>query len=241
MATLFIADLHLCGHRPHITQLFLRFLERRAQTCDALYILGDLFEYWIGDDAGTSLGYGDITGGIRALTDSGVAVHVMHGNRDFLIGKKFCEQSGCSLLPDPTKTNLYGQEILLMHGDSLCTDDVAHQAFRTRVHTTQWQAEFLGKPLAEREEIAIAMRRQSESNKSEKSMAMMDVNQTAVESTMKQYGVEVLIHGHTHRPAIHAFTLNSNPATRIVLGDWYEQGSVLVWNQQGFQLEELRD
>lgn len=239
MATLFISDLHLCRDRPYITDLFLEFLRHRAQASDALYILGDLFEYWIGDDGAGFLGYEEVTAGIQHLIGNGTPVYVMHGNRDFLLGEQFCEQTGCKLVPDPTKIHLYGQAILLMHGDSLCTDDVEHQQFRTQVRKSEWQTQFLGKPLSERNEMALALRRQSERNKTQKTIALMDVTQGTVERIMREHEADVLVHGHTHRPAIHDVLLGDRTARRIVLGDWYEQGSVLEWSQLGYSLQMI--
>ncbi|MDH3689627.1 MAG: UDP-2,3-diacylglucosamine diphosphatase, partial [Gammaproteobacteria bacterium] len=205
------------------------------------YVLGDLFEYWIGDDGIALLGYQDVIAGVKSLTERDIPVYFMHGNRDFLIGSAFCDQTGCKLLHDPTVIHLHGQAVLLMHGDSLCTDDVEHQEFRTKVRASQWQNEFLGKTLSERNAIAISLRKQSEAKKSYKTMEFMDVNQQAVEQAMRHHGTDILIHGHTHRPGVHNFTLDQRRAQRIVLGDWYEQGSILTWDESGSSLRSYSE
>ncbi|MGA8261503.1 MAG: UDP-2,3-diacylglucosamine diphosphatase [Arenicellales bacterium] len=225
MTTLFISDLHLTPRRPHITELLFDMLRGEAREADALYILGDLFEYWIGDDAADSLGYAPVVRRIGELAEAGVPVYFMRGNRDFLVGERFAEDSGCEILDDPTVIELYDEPVLLMHGDSLCTDDVAHQKFRTTVDDPAWQRSFLDKSIADRMQMAEAARAQSREHKDSVSMEIMDVNERAVRRTFDEYGVRLMIHGHTHRPAIHDG--NPNGTRRIVLGDWYEQSSVL--------------
>lgn len=237
--TLFISDLHLCGTRPAITGLFLDFLRRRARTTQALYILGDLFEYWIGDEAVKQEEFRPIVRGLRELTAGGTPVFVMHGNRDFLMAHDFERATGARLLQDPTRLDLHGAPTLLMHGDSLCTDDTEYMTFRAQVRNPAWQKEFLGKPVAEREQIVRDFREISKNSTASKKPGIMDVNQKAVESVMREHGVQRLIHGHTHRPKEHVFTLDGRPARRMVLGDWYEQGSVLRVDAQGWQLESL--
>lgn len=237
--TLLISDLHLCGARPGITGLFLDFLRHRARAADALYILGDLFEYWIGDEAVEQEEFRAIVRGLRELTTKGTPVYVMHGNRDFLMGHGFEKATGCRLLADPTRLDLYGTPTLLMHGDSLCTDDTEYMTFRAKVRSPAWQREFLGKPVIERERIVRDFREISRNSTAAKKPEIMDVNQQAVESVMRKHGVQRLIHGHTHRPKEHRFTLDGQPARRMVLGDWYEQGSVLRVDAQGWQLESL--
>ncbi|OGI43355.1 MAG: UDP-2,3-diacylglucosamine diphosphatase [Candidatus Muproteobacteria bacterium RBG_16_64_11] len=227
MATLFIADLHLSAHRPKIIALFLDFLRHRAARAEALYILGDLFEYWIGDDAAGQTENRPVVQGLRALTAGGVPVFVMHGNRDFLLGPTFESLTGCRLLADPARITLYGEEVLLMHGDNLCTDDVDYQKFRRLVRDPEWQRQLLGKSLEEREQIARSVRELSQAAMTGKPPEIMDVNPAAVAATIRQHGVRHLIHGHTHRPAQHEFLVDGKPARRTVLGDWYEQGSVL--------------
>ncbi|MCR4347505.1 MAG: UDP-2,3-diacylglucosamine diphosphatase [Sulfuricaulis sp.] len=237
--TLFISDLHLCGTRPAITGLFLDFLQHRARAADALYILGDLFEYWIGDEATEQEEFRPIVHGLRRLTTSGTPVFVMHGNRDFLMADGFEKATGCRLLADPTRIDLHGTTTLLMHGDSMCTDDVEYMAFRAQVRNTAWQQAFLGKPVAERDKIVRDFREISKNSTASKKPEIMDVNQKAVEAVMRDHGVQRLIHGHTHRPNEHIFTLDGQPARRMVLGDWYEQGSVLSVDARGWALKGL--
>ncbi|MBI5783056.1 MAG: UDP-2,3-diacylglucosamine diphosphatase [Gammaproteobacteria bacterium] len=238
-ATLFISDLHLCGVRPAITGLFLDFLKHRARAADALYILGDLFEYWIGDEAVEQKEFHAIVRGLRELTASGTPVFVMHGNRDFLMADGFEKATGCRLLADPSRIDLYDTPTLLMHGDSLCTNDTEYMTFRAKVRSPAWQKEFLGKSVAERDQIVRDFREISKNSTASKKPEIMDVNQKAVEAVMREHGVQRLIHGHTHRPQEHVFTLDGRPARRMVLGDWYEQGSVLRVDAQGWQLESL--
>jgi UDP-2,3-diacylglucosamine hydrolase len=225
--TLFISDLHLCGTRPAITGLFLDFLHRRARASDALYILGDLFEYWIGDEAVDQEEFRPIVLGLRELTTGGTPVFVMHGNRDLLMAHDFERATGVRLLKDPIRIDLYGTPTLLMHGDSLCTDDTEYMIFRAKVRSPAFQKEFLGKSVAERDQIIRGYREISKSSTATKKPEIMDVNQQAVESVMREHRVQRLIHGHTHRPKEHVFNLDGRPARRMVLGDWYEQGSVL--------------
>ena len=237
-ATLFISDLHLSDERPEITALFSHFLQTDAARAEALYILGDLFEVWLGDDA-VLPAYRPVMEGIRALTDSGVPVYLMHGNRDFLIGEDFVRQTGCRLLPDPALIDLDGNRTLLMHGDTLCTDDVEYQRFRSQVRNPDTRREFLARPIDERIAVAKYYRRESRERSSRKAEEIMDVNQSAVMDVMREHGVYRLIHGHTHRPAVHSFTLDSHAAQRIVLGDWYEQGSILRCGGGECRLESI--
>jgi len=236
--TLFISDLHLDPDRPAITALFLAFLEQRATGADALYILGDLFEAWIGDDDDSPMNRA-VASGLQACATAGTPVFVMHGNRDFLMGQRFAAQAGVTLLEDPACIDLYGIPTLLMHGDLLCTDDTEYLAFRDMVRSTRWQAELLSKPLAERRRIAAELREQSREQTGGKPEAIMDVNRQAVLDTMRGHGVQRLIHGHTHRPAIHELNVAGQPAQRIVLGDWYAQGSVLECGPAGCELQSL--
>jgi UDP-2,3-diacylglucosamine hydrolase len=204
--TLFISDLHLDPERPAITALFQSFLASRAAGADALYILGDLFEAWVGDDDDSPMNRA-VARGLQACAAGGTPVFVMHGNRDFLIGQQFAAQAGCTLLDDPACIDLYGTPTLLMHGDLLCTDDTDYMAFREQVRNAQWQAELLSKPLEERRQIAAGMRRHSREQTGGKPEAIMDVNQQAVLDAMSGHRVQRLIHGHTHRPAIHELTV----------------------------------
>ncbi|MGD8742081.1 MAG: UDP-2,3-diacylglucosamine diphosphatase [Granulosicoccaceae bacterium] len=226
MTILFISDLHLDAQLPQVTHLLETFVAQESAEAEAIYILGDLFEVWVGDDDDrpATRHFIDI---LRRMTATGTPVYVMHGNRDFLLGEKFCAETGCSLLPDPSVIELYGKRVLLMHGDSLCTDDIEHQQTRQQLRSTQWQNEFLAKPLAERIRLAQEYRHLSREQTRNKPDAIMDVNDDAVAEVMRKYGVDELIHGHTHRPAIHDISIDGKPARRIVLGDWNSCGSVL--------------
>ena len=237
--TLFVSDLHLDDSRPAITSLFLDFLQKSATQADALYILGDLFEVWIGDDDTSELSR-QIATGLNQLKQTGTPVYLMHGNRDFLIGNEFEDTSSCTIISDPTVINLYGTDTVLLHGDTLCTDDTEYMDFRTMVRSPDWQKEFLGKPLPERKNIASDLREQSKEKTRAKPMDIMDVNQQTVEKVLKKHNTLHMIHGHTHRPDIHKFSLNSGSAQRIVLGDWYQNGSVLRCSPENCKLETLK-
>ena len=237
--TLFISDLHLDPERPAVTALFLEFLATRAREADAVYILGDLFEAWIGDDDTSPLNL-EIIQGLRACVDAGTPVFVMHGNRDFLLGERFAGQSGCVLLADPARIDLYGVPTLLMHGDLLCSDDTDYLAFREMVRDSGWQTELLAKPLMVRREMAAEMRRNSRDKTAGKPESIMDVNPATVLDTMAQHAVLQLIHGHTHRPGVHTLHIAGQPARRFVLGDWYDQGSLLECDRDGCRLQDLR-
>ena len=233
MSTLFVSDLHLDPARPEITALFLRFLGEEASGADALYILGDLFEAWVGDDDPSSTGQ-QVADGLRRLADAGVPVSFVHGNRDFLVGQDYAGRAGMRILPDPAVVSLYGEPVLVMHGDLLCTDDHAYQAFRAQTRDPHWQAMFLAQPLAARQAFAAQARQASMSRQQDmidgdraSFEAVTDVNPQAVEATLARFGVATLVHGHTHRPAMHAVRIGDREGRRIVLGDWYEQGSVL--------------
>ncbi|CAI8767598.1 UDP-2,3-diacylglucosamine diphosphatase [Kosakonia quasisacchari] len=226
MATLFIADLHLQTEEPAITAGFLRFLAGTAREADALYILGDLFEAWIGDDDPNPL-HQQIAHALKAVVDSGVPCYFIHGNRDFLLGQRFAQASGMQLLPQEQVLNLYGRNVLIMHGDTLCTDDAGYQAFRAKVHQPWLQKLFLALPLFIRRRVAAKMRAGSKAANSSKSLSIMDVNQHAVVEAMEKHQVQWLIHGHTHRPAVHELTANNAPAFRAVLGAWHSEGSMV--------------
>jgi UDP-2,3-diacylglucosamine hydrolase len=236
--TLFISDLHLDPERPAVTKLFLEFLATRARDADTVYILGDLFEAWVGDDDTSALNL-EVIRGIRACVDAGTPVFVMHGNRDFLLGERFARQSGCTLLQDPAGIDLYGVPTLLMHGDLLCTDDTEYMAFRDMVRDSDWQSELLAKPLAVRRKMAAEMRRNSREKTAGKPESIMDVNPAAVQDAMTRYDAVQLIHGHTHRPGVHALEIAGQAARRYVLGDWYEQGSLLECDRSGCRLHVL--
>lgn len=207
---------------------------------EALYILGDLFEYWIGDDAAEYLQHTDTERWLKNLSNNGVQVYIMRGNRDFLLGQIFAQNSGCKLIEEPLVVDLFGEPTLLMHGDALCIDDVAHQRWRKQSLSKNWQEGFLAKTIQERFEIAQQLRQHSENEKQKKPMEIMDVNIEAVHKIMRQHNVRKLIHGHTHRPAIHVLDIKGNNAQRIVLGDWYEQKSVLLVNENGMSLTPNR-
>ena len=226
MSTLFISDLHLDDARPHIVEDFERLCAGEARAADALYVLGDLFEAYIGDDDDAALNTRVATA-LHGVVDAGVPVHFIMGNRDFLVGHAYARHCGMDILDDGTVIDLYGTPTLILHGDVLCTDDAAYFAFRRQVRDPAWQAAFLARPLAERRAFATQARDASRAHTSQTDMAIMDVNPHAVESALRQAGVTRMIHGHTHRPAIHDFMLDGKSAQRIVLGDWYEQGSVL--------------
>jgi UDP-2,3-diacylglucosamine hydrolase len=235
VATLFIADLHLQTEEPAITAGFLRFLQGEARSADALYILGDLFEAWIGDDDPNPL-HREIAAAIKALVDSGVPCFFIHGNRDFLIGKRFARESGMTLLPEEQVLDLYGRKVLIMHGDTLCTDDTGYLAFRAKVHTPWIQTLFLALPLFIRNRIAAKMRAGSKAANSSKSLSIMDVNPQAVIEVMEKHRVQWLIHGHTHRPDVHTLSANGEPAHRVVLGAWHTEGSMVKVTPDGIEL-----
>jgi UDP-2,3-diacylglucosamine hydrolase len=235
VTALFISDLHLDAGHPEAIARFTSFAEGEARGARELYILGDLFEAWIGDDDDDAR-LAPIVGALRALTASGVRCAVMHGNRDFLIGERFCKATGCRLLGDYERVETDGEPLLLTHGDLLCTDDTRYQALRRQLRDPEWQRDFLAKSLAERRRIAGELRQMSATEIAAKSEYIMDVSQATVERTMREFGVRRLLHGHTHRPGIHDFTIDGRPAQRIVLGAWYEQASFVRWDERGFTL-----
>jgi UDP-2,3-diacylglucosamine hydrolase len=238
VATLFISDLHIDASRPAITEQFLRFLSDEARHAEALYILGDLFESWVGDDAADSA-QSSAMAALHSLTEHGVPCFVMHGNRDFLLAEQFCRISGARLLPDPLIVTLYGEPVLVMHGDALCTDDRAYQRLRATVREADWQRRFLALSVASRRALAGAARAGSQAHTAALDHAITDVNAASVALALRNSGVATLLHGHTHRPAIHALEVDGRPCTRIVLGDWYDQGSVLRWDRNGPELNNL--
>ncbi len=242
MTTLFISDLHLDASRPEITALFLEFLRGEARTTDALYILGDLFEAWVGDDDPCEIG-AVVGRALRELSDAGVPVYFMRGNRDFLVGHAFSERAGVRILPDPAVIMLHDKPVLLMHGDLLCTADTAYQAFRAQTRNPAWQRQFLSQPLQARLAFAAQARAASKSHQDSlrgdggnaRLGSITDVSPATVSETFALFGIDTMIHGHTHRPKIHREGEN----TRIVLGDWYEQGSVLRVDAGGYALDTL--
>jgi UDP-2,3-diacylglucosamine hydrolase len=224
---LFISDLHLSAERPETVRLFLRFLADRATRAEHLYILGDLFDVWIGDDDRTAP-IPALLSALRRVTDNGTHLWVMHGNRDFLLGEAFCHETGSRLLPDPTCVDLYGTPTLLMHGDLLCTDDEAYQAFRRQLRQPDFTQRFLAMTLDQRRAQARHYREQSGEANSLKPGAIMDVNQQTVASYMGKHTARRLIHGHTHRPSAHSFTLDGEAAHRYVLGEWHADGAEII-------------
>lgn len=238
--SLFISDLHLCHSRPEITTQFIEFLQNKATQAESLYILGDLFEYWAGDDDLGDPHHQQIIAALRILAASGTNVFFIHGNRDFLIADGFTQTTGIELLNDPTLLTLYGKQVLLSHGDALCTDDVAYQAFRRQVRDPAWQQTFLAQPLISRKAQIEAMRMRSEQEKSGKTETIMDVNDAAVAALIRAYNYpELLIHGHTHRPAVHQLLIDGHACRRWVLGDWYEQGSCLRVDASGCSKDSI--
>jgi UDP-2,3-diacylglucosamine hydrolase len=235
VSKLFISDLHLDPAQPETIEQFTGFVEREALGARALYILGDLFEAWIGDDDDDPK-LEPIVAALARLRDAGVPCAVMHGNRDFLLGPRFCAATGSRLLRDFETIEIESQRVLLTHGDLLCTDDTRYMTLRTQLRNPAWQRDFLAKPLAERRAIAADLRRMSASEIAAKAEDIMDVNQTTVERTMRELGVTHLLHGHTHRPGVHRFTLDGAPAVRIVLGAWHDRPNVVRWDAAGFEL-----
>jgi UDP-2,3-diacylglucosamine hydrolase len=238
MTTLFISDLHLDASRPRIIELFLGFLENEAAKANALYILGDLFEAWIGDDAEDDVGE-RVAQGLARLHACGVPCFYIHGNRDFLLGDAYARRARMTLLPDGSVVEIEGNHVLLMHGDTLCTDDAPYQKFRRDTHTPAWQRAFLERPIAERRQFAVQARAESQRYTRSADDAITDVNAEAVAATLRRHSGGRLIHGHTHRPARHDISLDGTPTERIVLGDWYEQGSVLRVDDGRIELTAL--
>ncbi|MDA8007923.1 MAG: UDP-2,3-diacylglucosamine diphosphatase [Gammaproteobacteria bacterium] len=228
MTIAFIADLHLSSQRPRAVEMFTQFLRRGAAKLEQIYILGDLFDYWVGDDGAGALGHEKVELELRAATEKGARIFFMRGNRDFLIGEDFARRANCELLPDPAVIEP-GRRLLLTHGDALCTDDREHQESRGKMLSEKWKRVFLEKPLDARMQTAAEMRAQSEAGKLQKDMKIMDVNQGAVEELMLRHRADVLIHGHTHRPAVHQFELAGKPAWRYVLGDWFDGRSAAYY------------
>jgi len=238
--SLFISDLHLCESRPEILDAFITFLGKEAAQANALYILGDLFEYWAGDDSIASGSHAKTIQALNALTTSGINVYLIHGNRDFLLGESFSQATGVEILPEPSLITLHNKTILISHGDALCTDDMAYQQFRKEVRTNVWKEQFLSQPLAKRIAYIESVRQKSEQEKSVKSMAIMDVNPMAVSNLIRDNNYPpIFIHGHTHRPMQHNHDINGHHLTRWVLGDWYDQGSYLKLNNQGLHAHKL--
>ena len=236
MTTLFISDLHLSPSRPDITDCFVTFMRSEAIHADALYVLGDLFEFWIGDDDDSPFA-DKIRAEFKALTEKDVPVFFIQGNRDFLLGPRFCKQTGITLLDEVTLIDLYGHKTVILHGDTLCTDDIKYQKFRKTVHQPWLQWLFNRIPWFIKKRIVAKVQSDIRTDKQTKSFEIMDVNQNEVERVLLQYDVDLMIHGHTHRPNQHHFALNGTEATRIVLGDWYTQGSILFVDESNIELQ----
>jgi UDP-2,3-diacylglucosamine hydrolase len=234
MAILFISDLHLSPERPEVTRAFLSFLEQRTDSTDALFVLGDLFEAWIGDDD-TCVTGAEVQAAFKHLTDKGVALFIQHGNRDFFIGKRFCKATGATLLADEHLVEYMDKTVLVMHGDTLCTDDVDYIRFRKRIRHPVSKALLQLLPLTYRQKLANAMRAKSKAANANKPSAIMDVNANAVEAVMAKHCVSTLIHGHTHRPDSH----QHENGERIVLGDWHDKGWYIAWDSAGINLNNF--
>jgi UDP-2,3-diacylglucosamine hydrolase len=225
--TLFISDLHLSEEESHITQLFLNFTRDTAPKADALYILGDLFEYWAGDDDRDTPFHRQIIAAIREVSQQGTPVYIMHGNRDFLMDEQFAQDCQATILPDPSLIKLYGTPTLLTHGDAMCTDDVQYQAFRKQVRDPAWRASFLAQPLAQRKATIEQLRKMSETQKQSKAMDIMDVNPASVAEQFRSQHYPRMIHGHTHRQKHHQHEVDGKTCERWVLGDWHATGNAL--------------
>jgi UDP-2,3-diacylglucosamine hydrolase len=238
VSRLFVSDLHLDPDRPGITAQFLELIAGPAREAQALYLLGDLFEAWLGDDAPGPLGQ-EIADSLAVLSAAGVAVFVMQGNRDFLLGETFCARAGASFLPDPTIATIGRDRVLLTHGDALCTGDAAYQRLRSLVRDPDVRRQFLALPVERRRVLAAEARAGSRAHLAQADEYITDVNQAAVEQVLAAAGVDILLHGHTHRPAVHHFESGGRQRTRIVLGDWHRQGSVLRWDEEGYELVAL--
>lgn len=235
MHTLFVADIHLSATEPAISAGFLRFLAGTARQAEALYILGDLFDAWIGDDDTSPL-HQQIASAIHELVNAGVPCYFIHGNRDFLLGKRFADRCAMQLLPEQQVLELYGHKLLIMHGDTLCTDDADYQTFRRRVHQRWLQKLFLALPLIVRQRIAHHLRASSQAANQQKTLEIMDVNADAVTQVLQRCQLLHLIHGHTHRPAVHPLKVNQQTAWRYVLGAWHHQGSMIKVSPEGIEL-----
>ncbi|MDD2742748.1 MAG: UDP-2,3-diacylglucosamine diphosphatase [Rhodocyclaceae bacterium] len=236
----FISDLHLSPRSPGATRLFLQFLAERARQAEALYILGDLFETWIGDDDMDDPFHAEIIAGLRQASDAGLAISIMHGNRDFLLGSDFAHASGARLLNDPHLLSTAEWQFVLSHGDALCLDDAAYMAFRAQVRNPEWQAAMLAKPLTERRAIAAHMREVSESSQRDKDNPYTDLQAAATDDFLREHGYATFIHGHTHQPARHDHIVDGIHVERWVLADWHEdRGECLVWDGEALSRQAI--
>ena len=237
--TYFISDLHLSADRDDINQCLFQFLSEQAPHADALYVLGDLFEVWIGDDDQNNFTL-SIAKAFNTLRQSGVPIYFIHGNRDFLIRQRFAKQAGFKILPEQVVIDLYDEPTLIMHGDELCTKDTEYQAFRKKARSWWWPRIILSLPLSIRRKLAIKGRATSKQKQSKLSAEIMDVTSKEVIACMQKFAVKTLIHGHTHRPAIHPLEINNQSAQRVVLGDWYDQGSILKVSAAAIELQQQK-
>ena len=237
--TLFISDLHLSENETHLTRLLLNFTLNTAPAADALYILGDLFEYWAGDDDIDTPFHQQIVGALRTLSQQGTLIFIMHGNRDFLMDAQLARACMATLLPDPSLIHLYGIPTLLTHGDALCTDDVQYQAFRKQVREPAWRNHFLAQPLAQRKAQIEQLRKMSATHKQTKSMEIMDVNLDAVADLFRAHHFPRMIHGHTHRQKHHVHKLDGEVCDRWVMGDWHTTGNALRCDATGCRFQTI--
>ena len=236
---IFISDLHISLEKTDITRRFISFLNEQAGTAGAVYILGDLFDTWIGDDDNTPPNK-KVKTQLKQLTNSGTQVYLQQGNRDFLIGQQFCKETGVTLLDDYAVIDINGVKTLLTHGDLLCTDDIPYQDFRKKSHTDEWKQNVLTKPLLLRLLVARWYRFRSFFHKRKKSQDIMDVNQQTIINAMQEHDCLRLIHGHTHRPAIHDFNIDGIPAQRFVLAEWKKDSAELLrWTSDGYKIEKI--
>lgn len=237
--TLFISDVHLCARQRRVSSAFVEFVQQQAIHAEALYILGDLFEYWAGDDDLDTAFHRKICAALRDLSGSGTRLFIMRGNRDFLMDQALATASGAELIDDPSVVQLYGNRVLLTHGDALCTDDADYQAFRKRVRESEWQKQFLAQPLSDRKQQIEKMRAESKMQKQRKELHIMDVNTEAVCALLREQGYPVIIHGHTHRPAHHLIHLDDYTCHRWVLGEWDKSARILQADAQGFHFRTI--
>lgn len=237
MTIAFISDLHLSAERPASLSLFADFMDKSGRLLESIYILGDLFDYWIGDDASAALGFDMIEQALKQTTDSGTKVYFIAGNRDFLVGHDFAARTGVEILKDQTILKLFDQRVMIAHGDQFCTDDHEYFKARKQFMDPDWQAAFLSKSIQERKSVALELRELSEQSKQQKSLEIMDVNANEVNRVLEQNNLDILIHGHTHRPYVHKIEHNDKQYRRYVLGEWTTERSVIYANAGKFYLK----
>lgn len=238
MTIAFISDLHLSAQRPSSISLFTDFMEKSGCLLESVYILGDLFDYWIGDDASDELGYTKVEAALKQTTDSGTKVYFIAGNRDFLVGNAFAARTGVKILEDMTILELENQRIMISHGDQFCIDDSEYLRMRKQFHDPAWQNAFLSKSIEERKAITMQLREKSEQSKMDKSMEIMDVNEDEIKRVLEENTLDIIIHGHTHRPYVHAIELKGKSCRRYVLGEWKSERSVIYGNQGKYYLKK---